>query len=269
MIALLQYLSWVKPAIKIIKKYNLHIVVPLVLLFIALMYFMSSRAYYIRKFKLAENNYIASIDTLRTYKDQNGMMTTEITAYSLSMKQLKSTKDSLFYLYTKELKNPKVIQKIGIKYIKDTINVTSTHDTTKIDDNGNVMLNFNYKNEEAHLSFNAKNKFNINYDNRIITNSELLISDFEIKLGIITGIDQRDGKNIIFVKSTNPYVVIDTIFGNILPDNGNLSPDRIGGPKFFEYFGIAVGPTVGYDFIHKNFSAGVGVTAGLILKRRR
>ena len=68
------------------------------------------------------NNYLASQDTIRTYKDKNGSMVSEISGYQITSKELDTKYKSLFNLYLKEKnKTPKVI--IEYKYImKDTLN---------------------------------------------------------------------------------------------------------------------------------------------------
>ncbi len=262
MITLIDSLSTVSTIIKVSKKYKLHIVIPILIVVISFVYLINSRNAYIKKYELSQVNYVAAKDTLKTYKDKNGMMTTTIAAYSLTTKQLKKSNDSLFALYTKELKNPKFIEKIVVKYIRDTIVITND-DTTEIGLNGNVSLTFDYKKDDADLSFKAIPSFTVNPESNTITNQKLKVEDLQIGMNIITGIDvdEKTGKNTIFVKSSNPYVVIDTVFGNVLPDKNK--------PKFWDYFGIAVGPTVSYDFIDKDFSAGVGATGGFLFKRRK
>jgi hypothetical protein len=66
--------------------------------------------------KRIENNNLASLDTIRTYKDKNGNLTGEILAFRLKVGELDSLYSKYFSLYLKEKnKEPKTV--IQVEYV--------------------------------------------------------------------------------------------------------------------------------------------------------
>lgn len=80
-----------------------------------------------------ENNYVASQDTIKIYKDKNGNMVSQITAYQLKIGELNTKYNNLFKLYTKEKnKEPIVIIEYVTKIDEKIINVSTIVTDTSI-----------------------------------------------------------------------------------------------------------------------------------------
>jgi len=55
-----------------------------------------------------QNNYDASLDTIRVFKDKNGNMVSEISAYKIKVSELNDKYNNLFKLYVKEKNKPPI-----------------------------------------------------------------------------------------------------------------------------------------------------------------
>ena len=85
------------------------------------------------------NNYLASQDTIKTYKNKNGDMTSQIGAYEVTAKEWQDKYSKLFSLYLKEQnKDPKIV--VQYKYIlKDTITSPTLVSDTAITYGGDTI----------------------------------------------------------------------------------------------------------------------------------
>lgn len=81
--------------------------------------------------KRIENNYVASLDTIKNYKDKNGNLTGEILAFKLKSEELDSLYRKYFTLYLKEKnKEPKTIVQVQYVIVRDIKASTVVTDST-------------------------------------------------------------------------------------------------------------------------------------------
>ena len=201
----------------------------------------------------AHQNLIAMTDTLKTYRDVNDNLVHEKAAYQLDVEDLKLVNDSLAKVIED---NPnKVVTIIQYKnvYIHDTILIEG--DDVIVTGN-HYDIPFNYNRDG--FKFDAMTSFD--FEESVI-NSKLQIINLSLETSVTASVvEDKEGIKRIEVFSDNKNVHFTQVSGNVLP------PDPVG---FLDKFGlgVAVGPTVNYDFIDKNFSAGIGITAGFVWKK--
>jgi len=200
-------------------------------------------------------NLIALTDTISQYKNTNGELVSTKAVMQMTMKQLEIANDSLAQWVKDNPADVKVVTKVVTQLRYDTI---ISNESVIVNDSGRIGITFNYNQDQ--ISFNSSTKFSVNRPVEL-SNTSLIVTNLAIDAGITTAIvEDSEGIKRIEVVSDNPHLAFTSIEGNIIPE------DKIG---FFDKFGlgIAIGPTANYDFIDKDFSIGIGITAGLVYKK--
>jgi hypothetical protein len=243
----------------VLKQPMFYVVISYIVLLLIISWLSVSKNKYKEVSVRNNQNYLAAIDTMRTERDSvKNVFESSIKSYNLTIEELENTNDSIFQKYLDEKgKAPQVITRTEIRYVHDTIWLESESDTVYLNAEGEGNVPFTYDNNG--LTFDAYAHFRI--QDSLILDSKLEVTGFMMSLGLETGIrEAEDGSDEIFVRSNNPNVYIDTLYGNILPEKTSRG-SRFG-------LGVAVGPTINYDIVDYNFSVGIGVTGGLVYKSR-
>jgi hypothetical protein len=196
-------------------------------------------------------NLVAANDTIEVLETKNGKNLSSISAKMYTINELKKQHDSLYTMIDSLDISPESITVIKIKYKRDTIRIKSI-DTIFIK-NKKATLNFIYDSSKVYF----KSKVSIDIDSNIITNSKMEVTDLSVDLGLKTGIYSDKGIKKFYVTSDNESVVIDTLYGNIVPTYKKKSNYGLG---------IGIGPSISYDAFKKDVSVGIGINAGLVYK---
>jgi hypothetical protein len=199
-----------------------------------------------------EQNLLASTDTIETLITKDGKQLRTITSYMYTIKELELKNDSLYFQMDSLGLDVETITVIDVRVKTDTIFIVNT-DTVYIDKYNNATLNFVYDSSDIFF----KSKVSMTVDGTMITNSTQEITDMTVSLKLKTGIYDDKGIKKFYVTSDNKSVIIDTVYGNIVP---SYKKERKYG------LGIGIGPNLSYDVLDKNITVGLGVTAGLIYK---
>jgi hypothetical protein len=200
-------------------------------------------------------NIVALSDTVTQYENKNGELVSTKAIMQMTMDQLEIANDSLAQWVKDNPSSVISVTKVVTKIQYDTI---ISNEGIIVNDSGRIGITFNYNQDQ--ISFNSSTKFSVNRPVEL-SNTSLIVTNLAIDAGITTAIvEDSEGIKRIEVVSDNPHLAFTSIEGNIIPE------DKIG---FFDKFGlgIAIGPTANYDFIDKDFSIGIGITAGLVYKK--
>ena len=182
-----------------------------------------------------KNNITALNDSLTITKQKNGDLLAQQHIFITDLNNLKSLNNNL-YNQIKTLPKPKKIQSGA--YISSSIN-NPLNDTVYIvrrDTVENIERDFNFSNEFRQLSGEIKyrnDSLSLNFTNDNV--------NFDYTIGI-----NKD--NVIYIKSSNPYVKFNEISGFTIPKPRNK--------KFI------IGPSIsyGYDIRSKKLSPSVGIS---------
>lgn len=104
-----------------------------------------------------QNNYDASQDTIKVYRDKAGNLVSSISAYKITIKELNSKYSNLFNLYTKEKNKPPIyIVEYKTKIDEKISNISTMVDDTSITFIDSVKFSDgNYRNISGNIPYNV------------------------------------------------------------------------------------------------------------------
>lgn len=191
-----------------------------------------------------KQNWKAANDSVEYYKLKNGQLMAEKTQFILSEKdmlaQLNMTKDELKDLKKKLGKKPTTITKIETEIRVDSIYIESKPLYVSRD---SLVIPISFSDKWFAMNGLVEYKDSLARTNmyNISMNASLTVGSTE--------------NNKFFVTSPNPYLHITDITSVV---SEKTKPKR----KHWG-FGINIGPSVGYDFHHKDIYYGIGGSIGL------
>lgn len=188
-----------------------------------------NNVYSIKKDETQKQNIIALQDSIKIYKDKNGIGFKKA-ILRLSKSDLKKYNINLYNDLINESGEVKIITKYKLEY-RDTGKIYIINKLEKLTDT-NYSLNFNYK--DSIKQINGKSYFSLK--DSIILPDKTIIDNFSLKLNLITGIKTENGIDKIFIKTKNENVYITNIEG---VDISNYYKKK----KF------SINTSVGYGFI--------------------
>jgi hypothetical protein len=208
-------------------------------------------------------NLIALSDTVSYFRNANGDLVASKALMQMTLDELFIANDSLAKWVKEHKDSILVVTQIETKYIHDTIIIDTgivEYVYADTEDKGSDKVNIFFEYDNPQIYFNSLTSFGVDVPIKI-SNPTLLITDLSIDAGITTAIvEDKEGIKRIEVVSDNPNLKFTNITGNIVPEDQVGFWDKFG-------FGVAIGPTANYDVIDKNFSAGIGITAGFVYKK--
>jgi hypothetical protein len=106
-----------------------------------------------------QGNYDASLDTIRVFKDKNGIMVSEISAYKIKVSELNDKYNNLFKLYVKEKNKPPIYI---VEYTTD-LNEKISNVSTLVTDTSITFFDSAYYNDGNYRSISGKIPYKLIY----------------------------------------------------------------------------------------------------------
>ena len=208
------------------------------------------------KFKAEAHRHEANInalrDSTREYKTRNGELGKERQALQTTVEELKDLNSDLAEELEKERNNVKVITKYETVIKHDTVEVDSSS-VTQVDSTS-YEIDWSYRNSGDGWSRYISGSTNFVFDPVLgpIKISTYIEND-QLKLSIVTGVREEDGKKTIFVRSNYDNIDFVEINGAV------ISEGELTGYNKRWY----VGPALGYGYSPEiGFQPFIGVTVG-------
>ena len=237
-----------------LKNINLNTVLIIVGIVFALLYLKQcdSTSNLKNEIKIAYMNQAALLDSVTSEKGKNGDLVFEKSTLIASKRELKNLNGDL-YREVQELKdNPKVIYKVLVKYVHDTIEIETN---TILYADGTIGLNW-----ERDTTFSAGNyqklygETRFRLDSNKVTDVSTMLNTNEFGMSFVTGLKKGKDNYEIFIKSDYPGFNVTSIDGAIIDKSMIQSNES----------SWVVGPNVGYSAIFlPNGQLSHGITIGV------
>lgn len=228
------------------------------------------------------NNWDASRDTLRQFKDENGTLKGEIQGYALTQKELVNNYADLFSSvekFKKEWQKTPPVTIVETKYvitekIKDfQVSVNQNGKTGLVNFSSDTTFNQgNYRKISGKLPYSLSyfNKADSSYVDFSSSSMYAKVNPFspevflEQRMNLNTGInkDKETGKLKIWVTTDYPGVSFSEIRGAEIKEEGETAK-LFQKPRKTWGVGFSVGPGILYDPSNRNFVPGIYMGVGI------
>jgi len=204
------------------------------------------------------NNIEALQDSVTTYRNRAGELTSQKSALQTDKEQLRTLNEDLADELDKERGNVEYLSNIITRLRRDSVGVDTTIITMV--DPDTYKLDWSFEDSGDGWYQSLKGYTQIQTDTTGVPyNPNTTISEQILDMKLTTGITEEDGKRKIFVRSNYPYLNFTDIDGAILGPvrTEDTSPDR---------WGLGFHGGYGYSFGNSNFTPyiGVGINYNLI-----
>ena len=207
--------------------------------------------------QLQKENVLALADSVRTYKDENDVLTFARRTLITDVENLQKYNEELAEELEKEKQNVKVIIRTETKIETDTL---YADDNIEEIDTDTYKLSWSYVsiNDWGTHSIKGFSTFNVFTEPSLqLVSRGTTITDNSMDVRLITGIREvktQDGWEI-FIRSDNPYFTVSQIDGAVIdPNMFNLKGQT---PPVKRW---VIGPTLGYGYTQEGMSSFVGVS---------
>jgi len=226
-----------------------------------------------RENRIQEQNIAAANDSIKTYKDKNGRLTSEKAVWILTEKQLKEENKELYDKVKAQdgkiislnnvvfqLKQDTTILHDTIRYLKSIIGKPVQIDKTTWSVPWELKYTWDSQNYD---NFYGHTIVQVDTTTFVVSHKNTLMDKREGNIELTFGEKVVDGKYNVYVTSKYPGLSTKSMEGVFIDPNSNkYIKDLIEKRHWFTGFSVSIGITPTWDFIHKQPTVVIGPTLG-------